>query len=80
MIKPLRAADLLPGDLIDFEPIFEDFAVFAAEHSNLVPTAERDMFRVEDVERETFRTYMLHTDHVSIEVPSEYTLHVERRR
>lgn len=87
MLKQLHAADLLPGDLIDFEPVLRDFpptladvfADLAAYEANLT-VAESEMFQVVEIERETARTYVLHTDHISFPVTSDYPLAVERTR
>lgn len=80
--KQLRPADLHAGDKIDLQPVLEDasFADFAAAHTTLINLAEYQMFEVQDVERETLSTYVLHTSHVSIPLPSDYVLTVERDR
>lgn len=85
-MKQLHAADLIPGDLIDFEPVLaafppaddDDFDEIARHKSNLL-IAESEMFELHEIERESAGTYVLHTDHLSFAIPSDFTLLVERR-
>lgn len=72
------ATDILPGDMVDMEPVLESLREqgFDINESAFI-AAESELFLIEDVQREDESTVVLYSDSGNFAVPAEQLIHVE---
>lgn len=73
-----EAADILPGDMVDMEPVLESLREQGVEiDETTFITAESDLFLIEDVQREDEDTVVLYSESGNIAVPAGQLIQVE---
>ena len=73
-----EAADILPGDMVDMEPVLESLRDQGVEidETDFI-TAESDLFLIEDVQREDENTVVLYSESGNFAVPAGQLIQVE---
>jgi hypothetical protein len=73
-----EAGDILPGDMVDMEPVLESLRDqgIDIDETDFI-TAESELFLIEDVQREDENTVVLYSDSGNFAVPVKQPIHVE---